>query len=624
MRNLKVLSLIDILLANIFGLMRRVRHMPGASIQFFAVLAVSLLLPVEAAAQDSGSATNSELALGRRIYNEGLLSSAIEVTGTRFGNAPISGAAAACVTCHRRSGMGQVEANVQIAPITGKYLFASKGEKQRATMDPHVGKLFNQAHDPYTDATLAIAIRDGINSQGRAMSVVMPHYNLSDAELRALTVYLKQLSSQWSPGVTATTIRFATVIAPDVDPSRRKVFIDMMRSIVRQKNGSTKIANQKRTRHHMTSAAELILGTERNWELDIWELQGPPESWGEQLAARYRSQPVFALVSGISNSTWQPVQDFCDREHVPCWFPSVDLPGKQQSPYAFYFSGGVTLEAEVLARHLLDQKASPRRLVQIYRDGEVGRSAAQALTHALMGSSITVADVILRSDLAATDSLLQASGNIKRNDLVMFWLPPDDIEALANIKPTSDRNYFSAVLGKGERAPLVADWRVRSSLVYPYELPENRTKNLDYFHAWLNIGKISLVDEIMQSEVFFALNFMTDTLAEMLDNLYRDYLVDRAEAMLSIREGIKSEQETRDRVALGREGDLARRHGATTIDESARIEVQGDSVKSHGTTLYPHLSLGPEQRFASKSGYVVRFADASGKKLIAQSALIVP
>jgi hypothetical protein len=106
------------------------------------------------------------------------------------------------------------------------------------------------------------------------------------------------------------------VITPEVEPERRKAFIDMMRVIVRQKNGSTVTAAQNKTRHHMISAAEMVLGTERNWALDIWELQGPPETWREQLAALYRKQPVFALLSGLSNSSWQPIQDFCDQEHV--------------------------------------------------------------------------------------------------------------------------------------------------------------------------------------------------------------------------------------------------------------------------------------------------------------------
>jgi hypothetical protein len=594
---------------------------------FLLGVVFGLSLPVLAIAEDSTHGNSDELSLGQRIYNEGKLSSGAELTGTRLGNSVVSGDSAACVSCHRRSGMGQVEGDILVQPITGAYLFATNDDKRLATMDPHVSKRFNQTHEPYDNSTLDAAIRHGINSQGREMSVLMPRYNLSEAELNALIVYLKQLSLQWSPGVTQTNISFATVITPDVDPLRRKVMIDMMRTIFRQKNSSTVNAKQSHTRHHMTSAAEMVLGTERNWDLDIWELHGQPDTWGKQLTELYRSHPVFALVSGMSNSTWQPVHDFCDSEHVPCWFPSVDAPGKTQSPYAFYFSGGVRLESVVLAYYLSHQKGSSRHVVQIYRDGEVARSASQSLTQALAGSSISVEDKILSSDLNAADSLRQVLGQVKRDDVLMFWLRPDDIEALGKVKPVSAQNYFSAVLAKGENAPLPADWREHSYLVYPYELPENRMKNLDYFNAWLNISKIPLVDEIMQSEVFFALNFMTDTLAEMLDNIYRDYLLERAETMLSKRESAKSAQETRDRLVLGRQGDLIRKYGASTMEESRRIQISNrhdSSDKSEGTTLYPHLSLGPDQRFASKVGYIVRFADESGSKLIAESMLIVP
>ncbi len=592
-----------------------------------ALGAFGLCLPATALGQQAGSSDSAQLAAGRRIYVEGILPSGAALSGLRQADTLVSGAAAACVTCHRRSGLGQVEANVQIPPIAGNYLFANPGDKRLVTMDPHVSKSFNQAHDPYTDATLAAAIRDGMNNRGKVMSEAMPRYAIKDTELQALTAYLRHLSAEWSPGVSATSIRFATVITPDLEPARRKVLVDMIRTVVRQKNSSTKLANQGRTRHHMTSAAELILGTERNWELEFWELQGAPETWGEQLAARQRSNPVFALLSGASAGTWQPVHDFCDREQVPCWFPSVEVPGKQTSPYAFYFSGGVTLEAAVLARHLRDQAQPPRHVVQIFRDGEVGRSAAQTLASALAGSGIATTERMVRPDLPAVDALRLTLGKLKPDDQVMFWLGPADVEALGKIDPVAGKHYFSVVLAQGEHALLSPQWRKNAALIYPYELPENRLKNLDYFYTWLNLVKIPLVDEAMQSEVFFSLNFMTDTLSEMLDNVYRDYLIDRAESMLSIREGMKSAQETRDRVALGRAGDLAKRHGASTMDERLRIQASGHEIGtgvSHGTTLYPHLSLGPDQRFASKSGYIVRFADDKGIKLITESALIVP
>lgn len=570
-----------------------------------------------------------ELELGRRIYHEGVLPSGVELAGVRFGSSVVSGSMAACVNCHRPSGMGSVEGDIQVPPISGNFLYATSADKHLATMDPRVSKRFNQAHEPYTDTSLANAILHGTNSAGREMSMLMPRYNLSEPEMKALTAYLKQLSLEWSPGVTGDNIRFAMVITPEVEPERRKVLKDMMRIAFNQKNGSTMTAKKSGgKRQHMVSAAEMVLGTERTWELAVWELQGAPESWAEQLAAHYRSQPVFALVSGLSNSTWQPVHDFCEREQVPCWFPSVNLPVVAQGRYSFYFSRGVTLEADLLARHLLGQGSPPQHLVQIFRDDAVGRAASQALTNALAGSPITIENRMLRADLAVDDTLRPAVGSIKDNSAAMFWLRPDDIAALNKIKPAPGvKSYFSAELARGEYAPLSAEWKANAQMVYPYELPEKRVANLAYFRAWLNIRKLPLVDEAMQSEAFFALNYLTDTLAEMLNNLYRDYLLERAETMLNKREGSKAEQETRDRVALGRAGDLVKKHGDMTVPEGARIQITsiaGETSKSKGTTIYPHLSLGPGQRFASKGGYIVRFADANGDRLIAESGWIVP
>jgi hypothetical protein len=82
---------------------------------------LSLLLPVAALAQGAASGQAAEVELGRQIYEQGVLSSG-ELTGDRLGRNPVSGAKAACVNCHRRSGMGQVEGDIAVQPITGNFL----------------------------------------------------------------------------------------------------------------------------------------------------------------------------------------------------------------------------------------------------------------------------------------------------------------------------------------------------------------------------------------------------------------------------------------------------------------------------------------------------------------------
>ena len=586
----------------------------GAGLLLMAAAAVPAL------AAEADPSVN-EVEIGRRIYQEGVLPAGVPLKGTRRNGTTIEGSEAACMNCHRRSGMGSVEGDIQVPPITGRALFAN-GDKVIATMDPRSGKAWNQKHDPYTDETLASAIQTGVNNSGREMNIAMPHYALGAVEMKALAVYLNQLSNQWSPGVTAETIRFATVITPEVAPERKKIMLDMMRAAFAQKNGSTVTRSQASGRRHMVTAAEMVLGTERNWVLDVWELQGAPETWAAQLDEHYRRQPVFALVSGLSSGTWEPVHDFCEREQVPCWFPSVDLPTVNNAFYPVYFSQGVKLEADVLARHLLTKKGlQPRQLVQVHRDDPMSRGAAQALSHALAGSGITVEDRLLNG--TSPEALRRALAGIRQNDAVMFWLRPADLARLDKVSPPAGASYFSARLSAGQRTGIPASWRGRARLVYPYELPEQCETNLAYFHQWLRLRNIALVDEPLQSEIYFSLNFLTDTLAEMLDNLYRDYLMERAESMISKRENSKAEEEARARDALRQPARSALlRANSDMADAGGRTVAL--SVKRESTTIYPRLSLGPTQRFASKGGYIVRFASAESEDLVAETAWIIP
>ncbi len=584
----------------------------------FALLLMTLI-------SSSLLAAETPVEAGRKIYMEGVLPSGKPLTGYHVGSTAVSGAAAACVNCHRPSGMGSVEGDTQVAPIASNYLFHTGEDKPIATMDPRVSKRFNQAHPPYTDEALAIAIRGGANNLGVEMHGLMPRYMLGDTDMKSLIAYLKQLNMTWSTGATGDSIRFATVITPDVDSERRLAFKEMLSLIFKRKNGST-ITNKHSggKRLHMVTAAEMVLGTERNWTLDIWELKGEPETWAAQLDALYQANPVFALVSGLSDGTWEPVHDFCERHQVPQWFPTVPLPVQKPGKYSLYFSRGVILEADVLASHLNSMAKKPKSVVQVYRNDEVGRSAAAEFKRAMAERRISVDDRILPASGNTTESfrVLMSSIGVK-NTPVMFWLRPDDVAALQEIAPPAGINaYFSGMLTSSEPDVFSPEWKARLHLVYPYVLPDLRELNLQYFQAWLRINKVELVDEAMQSEVFFSLNYLTDTLSEMLNNLYRDYLVERGESMINKREGIKVEQEVRDLRSMGLKSELIRKHGNMTVEEGSRLPVgQTGLTKREGTTIYPRLSLGPGQRFASKGGYIVHFVK---DKIEPESDWIVP
>ncbi|MBI5617074.1 MAG: cytochrome c [Gammaproteobacteria bacterium] len=568
------------------------------------------------------AAAPSVLERGRMIYEEGMLPSGQPLHGSRANETPVDGRGAACAQCHRKSGMGSVEGDIIVPPITGKALF-NDAERVVATMDPRRGKAFNQAHADYDEETLTAAIREGTTADGRTLGVMMPRYDLGPEDSAAIVAYLKQLSRERSPGAEQETIHFATVIAPGVAPARRQAMLDTLRRAFDQKNASTVPGLHRARRRHMVTAAELVLGTERKWALEVWELKGDAKTWGAQLGEFYRRQPAFALISGISDSDWAPVHEFCEAQHLPLWFPSVPAP-PVKSQYGLYFSQGVRLEAAVAADAIAPVGGTkPSRVIAIRHDDEPGRSAGAAFAAALARAEVKADERVL-----GTGGLASALAGVRAGDHVMLFARPDD---LAATQPVAGATYLvSATLGRPDYAPLPAAWRAASKIVYPYELPAKRRANLAYFRSWSKMSKVEIVDEPLQSEVFFAISFLTNTTAEMLDNLYRDYLIERAENMLSRREASKAEQEARDRAALGvrKPGGNRVLPNAKRLDAAAEIAALaregGPRAHQSGTTVYPRLSLGPGQRHASKGAYVVRYEKPDDTALVAEGEWTVP
>jgi hypothetical protein len=102
---------------------------------------------------------------------------------------------------------------------------------------------------------------------------------------------------------------------------------------------------------------------------------------------------------------------------------------------------------------------------------------------------------------------------------------------------------------------------------------------MNRFHAWLAARNLPLVEERLQADAWLACLLMSEKIETMLESLHRDYLLDSAESILSMR---------------------------------------------LPTGMYHHLSLGPGQRFASKGGFVARFAGPDGTTLVSDGDWSVP
>ena len=130
--------------------------------------------------------------------------------------------------------------------------------------------------------------------------------------------------------------------------------LDVLQAFFRDKNGGTR----KEARRREVGTEQMYLAY-RTWVLHVWELEGAPETWRAQLDAYYRQQPVFAVIGGMGSGSWQPVHAFCEGVGLPCVFPDVDYPvDTARAITPLYFSRGVALEAEVLAKHVAETAPS--------------------------------------------------------------------------------------------------------------------------------------------------------------------------------------------------------------------------------------------------------------------------
>ncbi|GFO61955.1 cytochrome c [Geomonas silvestris] len=546
-------------------------------------LALAALLP----ATSAQAATKEELKQGERIYREGILPSGERLRVNLHGEPAAPGLTFTCASCHLRSGLGAFDEGVYVPAINGDKLF-------KPLPRTYKGIVLNEGTEPplrpaYTEATLIEALRHGKDPGGRQLSASMPQYQLEEKDLKLLVAYLKTLSVEFSPGISEDRIRLATVVSEDLPPAKRDALFTTLTFFFNLKNGQIKGFGNPRSGAKSRLMAENMLPSRelvtKSLSLGRWVLRGSPDTWRAQLEEYYRNDPVFALVGGAVNGSWQPIHQFCEQNGIPSLFPATDLPVLSESDwYTLYQSKGFYQEGESAAHFLAQKNLKEGALVEIVRESPQGKALSAGFRHAWqeLGQKAPVTVPLPAGQKLDRDFLKQVLEKAGKGEGELRLLVWDDGSALPALELFKEKQHpevmvFSARYLGESLWTLPEPVRGFSYLTYPYiftPLPKpvmGRTLIPEDTKPNLRKAEVPVRSETQQ--VIAQTNVVTQLLSLLLmdlkGNYYRDNLLDVAGMM-------------------------------------------GDQPHP----LFGRLNFGAGQRYASKGCYVVQLGPGTNPELV--------
>jgi hypothetical protein len=508
-------------------------HLPAALLAAALVAAsggavrAQVQAQVEAPAPDAG-----RIALGRSIYL-GTHESLARPGAARVDGAPVPAGKAACVSCHRPSGLGGAEGYLVVPPVAGFLLFNPRS--------PQTGRRLpwpsrDRVRPAYDAASLRVALNEGRAPDGVALAAPMPRYQLAAEEVEALAAYLGTLSVDTAPGVTDHEVVFATVTTPDVPAEEVADLVRTLQAFFAEKNGGTR--NEAGRRAQAMRNDSTMYRRYRRWRLEHWALQGEPETWHEQLTARYRATPVFALLSGVSYDAWDPVHEFCESLHVPCLLPNAWVAPAREDFYSIYFAPGLRAEVQSLAQAL----APLAQVVLWTAPTPVGARQRAVVAAALAAHGIGLADRVPRGD-----------------DVLVSTLAPRDLAQRFEALPQAPQRVYAM---SGALAGTTGGWegthaRLHERLVHvsPLAPDAQAARQLARARGWLERRGLAPANEQVAVNALAAAVVAVESLMHVDDRFSREYCIEKIE------------------------------HNLENIPP---------------LTAYPRLAIGPSQRFASR------------------------
>jgi hypothetical protein len=224
------------------------------------------------------------------------------------------------------------------------------------------------------------------------------------------------------------------------------------------------------------------------------------------------------------------------------------------------------------------------RIVQVYVETDSGRVPADALRRSLHERDVVdLHERVIHGKLTAAfwKGLLEEEVGKKDNrpSVFVLWIRDADLAALARARVRADgvrQIYLSSTLLDGAQPRLPESFRGKTFVTFPFTLPDARMPHAYRARAWLRSRGVVQAYDHLQLNTWFTLAVADHALVNLAGNFSRDYFV-----------------------------------------ESVERETEG----TPNPGVFPRLSLGPGQRFASKGSYIVKVSEGGFE---AASGWIIP
>ena len=457
-----------------------------------------------------------------------------------------SGPNAACANCHRKSGMGSTEGGILVPPITAEALFETSQPRPADTFS----KLFEQA--------LPAPLHARISSAGfRPAYTVQSLTHLLRTGLDPTGRELDQAMPryQFNEEQAAQLIGYLQTLtatnAPGVD--QQKIHFATVVS-----NGADPAAAQS-----MLAVMDAWVQRRNLETANGLSKQGRTAWYREDFYRAFRHWELHVWKLEGESAAW-PAQLAAFRQQQPVfaiiggmvegpWKPVADFCEQTTTPCLF---PQTLLPAEssqtiYFSKGLIGEAEALAAhlnsrgiaaVTQIYRLAE----PAQAFRAAFRGK-------IVEHHLAPQDKPSpQFWQGLTQKQPLILWLNQADYQSL-EATATEVPVYTSA--------NLTASLRLANAfLTWPWSLPSEPKQDASRVRGWLLSRRVPKGIERVQFNTWYTLALLDYSLAHMVENFSQDYLLET-------------------------------------------IENEAETALNPG--IFPRLSLGPSQRFASKGAYIV-------------------